>query len=644
MSITRELWLAIVVVVLVSIAGSVTIYGMTTKQYLEEQLYAANLDNVSMLALTLSRLDKNPDELDLFITSQFDMGHYASISLVTTDGEIVSQHTQQASNHNSTPRWFVNAFAPSVSPGVAQVSSGWLQYGTVYVETDTTFAIASMWRAATRLIFGLALVGLLSGIVCAWALRLILRPLDRVVEQAESFQNMQFVELREPRTLELKRVVQAMNFLARKSKKIMDEENVRLDLLRHKTQFDDESGLANRDYFISILQGQLAFRDTEGVNCLFLIRFTEGVDFLRQAPDIRRQRIRRLVESIEQCLDRNHNHYSDCRVARLQKNEIALLLTETHDTKRLSFEIHNACRATLREDSDPNIYQSVVKLAADESYSEALLRADIMVSTAHSQELTNPNLEAALDRNVTPEEEGDHRERLIRAIETQDVETFNFPVLDRNRKLVHYQSWAGVNIDGALRKSGYYTHWARYHELLPQLELTTISHLLDYIANNNTSSRFAFLCSVQLLRDDDTLSRLYDQLDANPAQAVQLCFEVRESTATRFPDDFARFCNAVKARGCQVGLKRVGESFSQLFDVQTLGLDYVKIDSAFMADIDDNPANHAFIRGFCSLAHTFGIRVYVDGVKRADTQSLFKELGIDGVVSHIEVIEHLLDE
>ena len=93
-----------------------------------------------------------------------------------------------------------------------------------------------------------------------------------------------------------------------------------------------------------------------------------------------------------------------------------------------------------------------------------------------------------------------------------------------------------------------------------------------------------------------------------------------------------------------IGLKRVGESFSQLLNVQEMGLDYVKIDSAFMADIDFNPANHAFIRGFCSLAHTFGINVYADGVKRADHQDLFIELGIDGVVSHIEVIEHLLGD
>jgi EAL domain-containing protein (putative c-di-GMP-specific phosphodiesterase class I) len=133
-------------------------------------------------------------------------------------------------------------------------------------------------------------------------------------------------------------------------------------------------------------------------------------------------------------------------------------------------------------------------------------------------------------------------------------------------------------------------------------------------------------------------------LNGNPNAANHLCFEVRESTATRFPEAFKLFCNTLKAKQCEVGLKRVGESFSQLINIQELGLDYVKIDSGYMADIENNLANHSFLRGFCSLAHTFGIKVYADGVKRSDYQELFTELGIDGVVSHIEVIEHLLDD
>ena len=161
MSITRELWLAIIAVVLVAIVGSVSIHGATTKGYVEEQLYSKNLDNANMLALTLSGLEKDADTLDLFIMSQFDVGHYASITLQKPDGEIISSHTHTTQLDEQTPAWFASLFSPNIEPGVAQVSEGWGQYGVVNVQTDTSFAVASMWKATLRLILGLSLVGTL---------------------------------------------------------------------------------------------------------------------------------------------------------------------------------------------------------------------------------------------------------------------------------------------------------------------------------------------------------------------------------------------------------------------------------------------------------------------------------------------------
>jgi EAL domain-containing protein (putative c-di-GMP-specific phosphodiesterase class I)/GGDEF domain-containing protein len=501
-----------------------------------------------------------------------------------------------------------------------------------------------MWRATQRLIFGLSLVGIFAGLLGGWALRFIIRPLDGVVRQAESFQEMRFIKLKEPRTLELKRVVRAMNFLATNSKKIMEEENTRLDLMRYKTQFDDESGVANRDYFISILKGQLAFRDTEGVNCLFFVRFTEGEGFLRTPAATRKKRIRDFVGEINDCLSLHHHQFTDSRIARMQKNEFAILLTETHDAMGISEAVHGACLSAFSEAGDPKVFQSVVKLRPDDSFSALLMRADAMIDEAELLDMDEPFIESTLKEFISLVEQKRWEKELQNTIEECGVETFNFPVLDIDRNLVHYQSWAGVEIDGELRKSGYYTHWARYLGLLPQLELTTITSLINYINRTNTDAKFAFLCSEQLMLNPEVLAQLYYQIGSNEKAAKQLCFEVRESTATRFPDEFRDFCTTLKAKECEVGLKRVGESFSQLLNVQEMGLDYVKIDSAFMSDIDYNPANHAFIRGFCSLAHTFGIKVYADGVKRSDYQELFIELGIDGVVSHIEVIEHLLDD
>jgi EAL domain. len=75
--------------------------------------------------------------------------------------------------------------------------------------------------------------------------------------------------------------------------------------------------------------------------------------------------------------------------------------------------------------------------------------------------------------------------------------------------------------------------------------------------------------------DPETLAQLYYQIGTNSQAAKQLCFEVRESTSTRFPDEFSDFCTTRKAKACRICLTRVCESFSQLLDVQEMGLDYV---------------------------------------------------------------------
>ena len=467
------------------------------------------------------------------------------------------------------------------------------------------------------------------------------RPLGDVVKQAEAIGNMQYIQVREPRTKELKRVVKSMNQLARNSQLVMEEENKRLDLLRYKTQFDEHTDLPNRHYFLSILKGQLAFRDTEGVNCLFSITFSDkhGLDDSSTNHTL----LNGFIDALSKSLSQLHHLYSDCRVGRIAHNQIAVLLTEIHAPDVIAEEIDNLCDP-LRSGLHISGRQVVTRLRDDDTYKSVLARIDTLIVRAQASSSACYIADNKLVNALNQEDEIWWAEKLNEVIRDELVETFNFPVLDENRQLVHYQSWAGVEIDGKLQKSGFYTHWARYLGLLAKIERTTLFHLINYINRTNTSSKFAFLCSEQLMTDTQECELLFQALDNHVKAAHQLCIEVRENTAERCPEEFELFCKLLKQRGCEVGLKRVGESFSQLSGVQKLGLDYVKIDSAFINDIDSNLANHAFIRGFCSLAHAFGMKVYADGAKRSDFNSLFQELGIDGVVSHIEVIETLLDD
>ena len=96
---------------------------------------------------------------------------------------------------------------------------------------------------------------------------------------------------------------------------------------------------------------------------------------------------------------------------------------------------------------------------------------------------------------------------------------------------------------------------------------------------------------------------------------------------------FKAFTFQLKDTGCKLGLKRVGSSFATLLDLQELGLDYIKVDSAFVYNVSINPSNQNFLQGLCSLAHSLGMDVIADGIASQEDSNTLFEKGFDGVIS-----------
>ena len=81
MSLTKQLWLAIGLVMALAFGGSMLVSVLSARHYLQQQLQVKNIDNATSLALALSQLDKDPVTVELQVAAQFDAGHYRFIRL-----------------------------------------------------------------------------------------------------------------------------------------------------------------------------------------------------------------------------------------------------------------------------------------------------------------------------------------------------------------------------------------------------------------------------------------------------------------------------------------------------------------------------------------------------------------------------------
>lgn len=81
MSLTKQLWLAIGLVMALAFGGSMLVSVLSARHYLQQQLQVKNIDNATSLALALSQLDKDPVTVELQVAAQFDAGHYRFIQI-----------------------------------------------------------------------------------------------------------------------------------------------------------------------------------------------------------------------------------------------------------------------------------------------------------------------------------------------------------------------------------------------------------------------------------------------------------------------------------------------------------------------------------------------------------------------------------
>src|SRR5262245_39748845 len=124
MSLIKQLWLAIALLMLIAFGGSFFVSGLSAKAYLQEQLTLKNTDNANSLASVLGQMQpKEPIEVELLIASQFDLGGYESIRLTDPRGGVIVEKIS-AETEAGAPDWFVRLLHIEARPGVAQVQDG----------------------------------------------------------------------------------------------------------------------------------------------------------------------------------------------------------------------------------------------------------------------------------------------------------------------------------------------------------------------------------------------------------------------------------------------------------------------------------------------------------------------------------------
>lgn len=628
MSLFRQIWLAVIAATIIAFTGSFLASMLTARNYLEHQLAVKNGDNASTLALSMSQQDKDPVTVELQLAAVFDSGQYASVRLIDPEGKVMIERTSPPLAGN-VPDWFIQVFPIKSEPGIAQVSSGWTQFGTVQLISHSHFAYQELWDGGIKLLIWFLVGGCLMGLLGMRFLGRIKRPLDAVVGQAQAISERRFISIPVPSVPELKSVASAMNAMVERIKAMFAEEAARLEKVRREATLDSLTGLANRAFFMNQLAATLNDDDMPPSGSLLILRIADlgGIN-KRAGRDKADEVLRRIATAFNEQVAETPR----AAAARLNGADFALLLPGITDPENAAEQLLKV----LREICDAGLIdQTQIGHVASAQYSHGeaighlLSHLDSALARAEAQ---SPLCWCRAENNCDHRaiSNTDWRRLLEGAIETQRLRLIDFPVTGNGGRLLHLECPLRLQADegGEWLAAGSFMPMASRLSMTSELDLAATRLALERIKTG--AEAVAVNLSGESILNVSFRNRLQAMIASHKDIASRLWLEVSENGAFRHFDEFHAFCDQLRPLGCRLGIEHFGHQFSEIERLQGIGLDYLKIDGSFIRAIDTQSGNQSFLQGLCSMAHNLGLTVIAEGVQTPAELAILPELGFDG--------------
>ncbi|WP_161783249.1 bifunctional diguanylate cyclase/phosphodiesterase [Massilia sp. BSC265] len=243
----------------------------------------------------------------------------------------------------------------------------------------------------------------------------------------------------------------------------------------------------------------------------------------------------------------------------------------------------------------------------------------------------------------TPRMGGAIRERV-------DLETMLYRAIERKEFVLQYQPRISMK-DGRMVGVEALVRW-RHPELgllapgrfIPLAEESGLINELDlwvlreactraaaWRAQGLFSGRVSVNLSARQFQQAGLAQRVRAALEDSGLAPEGLELEITESTVMHDTEDAADVLRSLRELGVTVSIDDFGTGYSSLSYLKRFPLDVLKIDRAFVRDMESDATGVAIIRAIITLAHSLGLSAVAEGVETEEQVAFLKENGCDEI-------------
>nr|WP_277347511.1 EAL domain-containing protein [Wenzhouxiangella sp. XN79A] len=137
--------------------------------------------------------------------------------------------------------------------------------------------------------------------------------------------------------------------------------------------------------------------------------------------------------------------------------------------------------------------------------------------------------------------------------------------------------------------------------------------------------------SASQVTQHDLIDRLNNAVDHAGIAPQCLELELTEAAALKDPTLAEQTIGALSENGFSLAIDDFGSGYSSMNYLKRFAVNCLKIDAAFIQDLESSQDDRAIVRAIIQLAHSLGMRTVAEGVERGAQVEFLREQGCDAI-------------
>jgi diguanylate cyclase (GGDEF)-like protein/PAS domain S-box-containing protein len=326
------------------------------------------------------------------------------------------------------------------------------------------------------------------------------------------------------------------------------------------------------------------------------------------------------------------------KLYKMPSDEYALLvfkMKNVNEVEKVAYQIRGIIMDKPFVYLDSEIHIAVTQGIAQEdhslknSVSRLLLKTDMALKKAKS--LGKPLVVYNDSLNIFQEYEKNIQwtKKLKEAIVSDRIVPYFQPIVNNlTGKIEKYESLVRfIDKDGSVVPPIHFLDISKKNRLYPNITKIMVQKTIETFEKCNYE--FSINLSVKDIMDVDTVNFIKDKLMEFPKVKNRIVFEILESEGIENYDEVIVFIFGMKSFGCKIAIDDFGAGYSNFDHIMRLNVDYIKIDSSLIKNIDTENNAQMVTRFIVEFARSLGKKTISEFVCSKEIYEKVKELGVD---------------